>query len=89
MQLAPCIADCKFECPHFNSSMAEYMLLCKSVNCLGSVALKEVFCKCEMFSDIDSLCKFCVAYEVVCKDASRAKFRRETGCCDTAARHTT
>lgn len=64
--------------------MAEYMLLCKSVSGLGSVALKEVFCKSEMFSDTDSLHKFCVAYEVVCKGASRAKFGRKTVASPTA-----
>ncbi len=50
------------------------MLLRKLMSGLGSVALKEVFLKCEMFTDVDSLRKFCVAFEAAHKDASRASF---------------
>ncbi|KAK3894919.1 hypothetical protein Pcinc_001367 [Petrolisthes cinctipes] len=69
---AQCAADCEFKCPHCNNSLSEYMLLHKLVSGIASVELKEeVFRRCDSFSEVDSLRKFCVAFEAAHKDATR------------------
>ncbi|KAK3887585.1 hypothetical protein Pcinc_008290 [Petrolisthes cinctipes] len=69
---AQCAADCEFKCPHCNNSLSEYMLLRKLVSGIASVELKEeVFRRCDSFSEVDSLRKFCVAFEAAHKDATR------------------
>ncbi|MPC48895.1 hypothetical protein E2C01_042681 [Portunus trituberculatus] len=65
-----CAADCEFQCPNCDSNLSEYMLLRKLVSGLESVMLKEVFRKCESFGDVDSSCKFCVAFKAAPKDAA-------------------
>lgn len=68
---AQCAADCDFKCPHCESGLSEYMLLRKLVSGLGSAVLKEeVFRRCDTFHDVDSLRKFCVAYEAAHRDAA-------------------
>ncbi|KAK3880047.1 hypothetical protein Pcinc_015434 [Petrolisthes cinctipes] len=48
------------------------MLLRKLVSGIASVELKEeVFRRCDSFSEVDSLRKFCVAFEAAHKDATR------------------
>ena len=77
---AQCAADCDFKCPHCDSSLSEYMLLRKLVSGLESVGLKEeVFRKCETFKDVDSLRKFCVAFEAAHKDAASPGFGGNIG----------
>ncbi|MPC79496.1 hypothetical protein E2C01_074026 [Portunus trituberculatus] len=70
-RLVECAADCDFKCPHCDSGLAEYMLLRKLVSGLESAVLKEeVFRQCDTFHDVDSLRKFCVAYEAAHRDAA-------------------
>ena len=72
---AQCAEDCEFKCPHCAASLSEYMLLLKLVSGLESVALKEEeFRQCELFKDVDSLRKFCVAFEAAHKDAATPGF---------------
>lgn len=48
------------------------MLLRKLVSGLAWVELKEeVFRRCDLFSDVDSLRKFCVAFEAARNDTTR------------------
>ena len=76
---AQCAADCDFKCPHCDSGLSEYMLLRKLVGGLESAVLKEeVFRRCETFHDVDSLRKFCVAFEAAHRDAASLKSRWET-----------
>ena len=64
-------ADCKFQCPHCDGDLLEYMLLQKLMVGLHNPVLKrEVFQACNQFSDVDALCKYCVTFESAHKDAT-------------------
>ena len=57
------IIDCEFECPSCNNDLGDYLLLGKLITGLNDISLKrEVFRICDTFT-IDSLRRFCVAYE--------------------------
>lgn len=54
---------------HCDNCLSEYMLPCKLVSAPGCVEFKEVFRRCDSFSDVDLLRKFCVALEAARKYA--------------------
>lgn len=63
--------DCGFKCPKCDSDISKYMLLRKVIVGLSDYALRrEVFGRCETFSDIDSLRGFCASFEAAQRDAT-------------------
>ncbi|KAK4313454.1 hypothetical protein Pmani_015211 [Petrolisthes manimaculis] len=68
--------DCGFQCPGCRENLSEYMLIRKvMVGLHDSVLKQEVFCRCDTFTDIDSLRNFCSSFEAAQRDANR--FERE------------
>ncbi|MPC51401.1 hypothetical protein E2C01_045245 [Portunus trituberculatus] len=73
-------ADCEFQCPQCECILSEYMLLRKLMCGSHNVVLQdEVFRECESFSDVDSLRKFCIAFEAAQKDARHVAGGRSFG----------
>ena len=72
-------ADCGFQCPRCDCDLTEYMLLRKVMVGLSDQCLRrEVFRKCDSFSDIDSLREFCASFEAARRDATLGgKIERE------------